>query len=139
MADISIHIVKEWDLQALSDLYKAGGWWQKDHDLKQIPDLVRMSFAFAVAVHNPTGRTIGMGRVISDGISDGYIQDLVVLPEFRGLGAGKMIVVSLLRYCITRQITWIALIAEPGTDEFYTHLGFFPMKDHKPMKFRGKL
>jgi GNAT superfamily N-acetyltransferase len=139
MADISVRIVKEWNLQALVDLYKAGGWWQKDHDPKHIPDLVCSSYAFAIAVHEQSGRTIGMGRAISDGISDAYIQDLVVLPDFRGIGAGGMIVNALLRFCVARNIRWIALIAEPGTEDFYTHLGFLPMRDHIPMKFRGIL
>jgi GNAT superfamily N-acetyltransferase len=137
MGDISVRIVKEWDLQALVDLYKAGGWWQKDYDPKHIPDIVRSSFAFAVAIHDPSGRTIGMGRAISDGISDAYLQDLVILPEFQGMGAGKKIVSALLRFCASRNIIWIALIAEPGTEDFYAHLGFFAMKDHVPMKFRG--
>ncbi len=136
--DISVQIVKEWEVQALIELYKAGGWWYKDQDPKHIPDLVRSSFAFAIALHNPTGRTIGMGRAISDGVSDAYLQDLVILPEFRRMGAGKKLVEELLRFCISRNITWIALIAEPGTDDFYRHLGFSPMRDHIAMKFRGK-
>jgi ribosomal protein S18 acetylase RimI-like enzyme len=139
MADFSIHLVKEWDFQALVELYKAGGWWRKDHDPNHIPDLVRSSYAFAVAVHNPSGRTIGMGRAISDGVSDAYIQDLVVLPEFRGIGAGKKIIGELLVFCVSHKITWIALIAEPGTEDFYAQLGFFPMKEHTPMKFRGMI
>jgi ribosomal protein S18 acetylase RimI-like enzyme len=137
MADISVCIVKEWDFPALVDLYKAGGWWRKDHDPSHIPELVRSSYAFAVAVHDPSNRTIGMGRVISDGVSDAYIQDLVILPEYRGMGAGGEIVSTLLRFCISRNITWIALIAEPGTEDFYAGLGFSPMRDHVPMKFRG--
>lgn len=136
--DISVQIVKEWEVQALIELYKAGGWWHKDQDPKHIPDLVRSSFAFAIALHNPTGRTIGMGRAISDGVSDAYLQDLVILPEFRRMGAGKKLVEELLRFCISRNITWIGLIAEPGTDDFYGHLGFSPMRDHIAMKFRGK-
>jgi len=136
--DISVQIVREWDSGALLELYKAGGWWHKDQDPKHIPELVRSSFAFAIAVHDPSGRTVGMGRAISNGISDAYLQDLVILPEFRRLGAGKKIVEELLRFCISRHITWIALIAEPGTDDFYEHLGFIPMRDHIPMKFRGK-
>jgi GNAT superfamily N-acetyltransferase len=137
MVDISVHIVKEWNTGELVDLYHAGGWWEKDQDPCHIPDLVQSSYAFAVAVHEPSGRTIGMGRVISDGVSDAYIQDLVILHEYRGLGAGKEIVTSLLRFCISRNIRWIALIAEPGTEEFYAGLGFSPMKDHVPMKYRG--
>ncbi len=53
-----------------------------------LPRLIRGSFLFAVAVDRKTGHAVGMGRVISDGVSDGYIQDLVVLPEYRKTGIG---------------------------------------------------
>lgn len=139
MTDISVNIVKEWDLQALVDLYTAGGWWIKDQDPSHINDIIQSSFAFAVAIHVPSGRTIGMGRAISDGVSDAFIQDVVILPEFRGIGAGGKIIRAILRFCISHRITWIALIAEPGTQEFYEHYGFALMKDHVPMKFRGML
>ncbi len=139
MTDISVRIVKEWDLQALVELYEAGGWWSRGLDPSHITGILRSSFAFAVAVHDPTGRTIGMGRAISDGVSDAFIQDLVILPEFRGMGAGGKIVRAILRFCISHHITWIALIAEPGTEDFYERFGFSPMKDHVPMKFRGVL
>lgn len=137
--EISVHIVREWEIAALVDLYTAGGWWLKGHDPTRLPELVRSSFAFAVAVEDATGRSVGMGRVISDGVSDAYIQDMVVIPEFRGRGAGRKIIRVLLAYCYERGVTWIGLIAEPGTEEFYTGVGFSRMKDHIPMRYRGRL
>ncbi|KUG15402.1 gcn5-related [hydrocarbon metagenome] len=137
--EISVHIVREWEIAALVDLYRAGGWWLNDHDPTRLPELVRSSFAFAVAVEDATGRSVGMGRVISDGVSDAYIQDMVVIPEFRGRGAGRKIIRVLLAYCYERGVTWIGLIAEPGTEEFYTGIGFSRMKDHIPMRYRGRL
>lgn len=138
-SDISVHIVREWETAALVDLYRAGGWWLNEHDPSRLPELVRSSFAFAVAVEEKTGRSVGMGRVISDGVSDAYIQDFVVIPEFRGRGAGRKILRALLVYCYERDITWIGLIAEPGTEEFYTAAGFARMKEHVPMRYRGRL
>ena len=46
------------------------------------------SLAFVIALDTQTNHLIGMGRVISDGTSDGYLQDVIVLPEFRKLGIG---------------------------------------------------
>ncbi|NYT07273.1 MAG: GNAT family N-acetyltransferase, partial [Methanomicrobiales archaeon] len=114
-----------------------GGWWLDEHDPARIPELVRGSFAFAVATAGDSGPPVGMGRVISDGIADAYIQDLVVIPGYRGKGVGRMIVRALLRFCFSRNVTWIALIAEPGTEDFYTGIGFVRMKDHIPLRFRG--
>ena len=53
----------------------------------RINDLIRGSFLFAVAIDISTGRAVGMGRVISDGIADAYIQDLVVLRRLEETGA----------------------------------------------------
>jgi len=139
VSEISVHVVKEWDSAVLVDLYRAGGWWMQDHDPAHLPALVRSSFAFAIAVDEATGRSVGMGRIISDGVADGYIQDLVVIPEFRGKGVGRNILRTLLAFCYERNITWIGLIAEPGTEEFYTSIGFSRMKDHIPMRYRGRL
>ncbi len=102
-SDISVHIVKEWESTALMHLYKAGGWWLQDHDPAHLPDLVRSSFAFAVAVDSLTGRSVGMGRVISDGVSDGYIQDLVVVPEFRRKGVGRKIILYASRVLLRKE------------------------------------
>jgi GNAT superfamily N-acetyltransferase len=77
-----------------------------------------------------------MGRLISDGRSDAYIQDLVVLKEYRGSGIGKKLVKKLLDYCLSKGILWVGLIAEPDQDGFYFNLGFKPMKNYVPMKYQ---
>ena len=65
-----------------------------------------------------------MGRVVSDGVSDAYIQDVVVLDDWRGKGIGKAIVKKLLDFCLEHKLLWIGLVAEPGTKGLYTPLGF---------------
>ncbi|MEM2124429.1 MAG: GNAT family N-acetyltransferase [Methanolinea sp.] len=130
-------LVKEWDLDDLVRLYRAGSWWSGEGDPSVLSRIVGSSFAFAVAVHVPTGETAGMGRAISDGVSDAYIQDLLVLPEFRGRGVGRMIVEKLVSFCLSRGITWIGLVAAPGTTGFYARCGFLPMDDHVPMRYHG--
>jgi GNAT superfamily N-acetyltransferase len=132
----SVQLVHSWDKVEIANLYRAGGWWKEEYDPDEIPRLIQGSFLFAVAVDKKTGRAIGMGRVISDGISDGYIQDLVVLPEFRKTGIGTQIVSTLVKKCVELGITWIGLIAEPDTEKFYLPFGFHPMEGHTPLIFR---
>ncbi len=131
--DINYEIVKSANSDELIDLYKEGGWWKESPmERCNLPNLVKNSFCFMVATTND-GKIIGMGRVISDGASDGYIQDVIVSKQFRGKGIGKQLVVNLRDYCLNKGITWIALIAEPETSEFYSRLGFSEMKNFKPM------
>ncbi len=76
-----------------------------------------------------------MGRIISDGASDAYIQDVVVLPSYRRQGVGRELVRRLTEYCLEHQIGWIGLVAEPGTLAFYEDLGYRPLEGYQPMLY----
>jgi len=137
---IQVREVGAWDTGEIVTLYRAGGWWNGERDSpEEIPALILGSLAFVVATDPATGKTVGMGRVISDGVSDGYIQDLVVLPEYRGRGVGSAIVRTLIAACRRKGIRWLALIAEPGSDHFYGELGFAMDEGDVPMRYCGDL
>jgi ribosomal protein S18 acetylase RimI-like enzyme len=132
--DIEIRFVNKWSVEEIVNLYKAGGWWKESWSSLYINNMIKGSFVFAIAIDDKD-KTIGMGRVLSDGISDGYIQDLVVLPKYRYLGIGKQIVNKLVNHCLSKGIRWIGLIAEPGNEIFFSSLGFKTMKNHTPMLY----
>jgi ribosomal protein S18 acetylase RimI-like enzyme len=132
-----VRLVDRWDADEIVQLYRAGGWWKEEYDPGSIPRLIEGSFAFAVAVDGRTGHAVGMGRVLSDGVSDAYIQDLVILPGFRKKGLGRELVLALIRHCTEAGITWISLVAEPHTDQFYLPLGFHPMEGYVPLLWRS--
>ncbi len=135
--DIRIALVRSWDAEEIIALYRAGGWWKDEYDPAEIPRLISGSFAFVVAAEKRSGRAVGMGRVLSDGVSDAYIQDLVVLPGYRGRDLGTAIISRLVSRCREEGISWIALIAGPGSEEFYRPLGFTRMEGHVPLIYGG--
>ena len=130
---IRVSCVRAWSTDDIVALYRAGGWWKDEYNPADIPRLISGSFAFVVAVDTASGRAVGMGRAISDGVSDAYIQDLVVLPTYRGRDLGAAMVSSLIERCREAGISWIALIAEPGSEAFYLPLGFSCMEGHIPL------
>ena len=115
-------------------LYKAGGWWEDEWDDQYLTAIVQKSFAF-VAAEAPDGSWVGMGRLISDGISDAYLQDIVVLPEWEEQGIGTALVQTLLDICAERAIVWIGTIAQPKTEFFYRRFGFAKMNGYTPMRY----
>ncbi len=136
MTEEPIHyeITAELPVDDVVDLYRAGGWWEETpHNREIIPGMIKGSFCFLIATHN--GRPVAMGRVISDGYSDGYIQDLVVKPAYRGQGIGKELVRRLTAVCLAKGLDWVGLIAERDTQPFYEGLGFQPMNGDQPMLF----
>jgi phage terminase large subunit-like protein len=49
---------------------------------------------------------------------------------------GKKIAQKLIEFCQSKGIVWIGLIAEPGSSQFYTSLGFTTMENHIPMLYK---
>ncbi len=133
--NIEIRFVDSWPEDEIIELYKAGGWWKTSYSSSGIKPLIKGSFAFAVVIDKKYQKAIGMGRIISDGVSDAYVQDLVIIPEYRRQGIGKQLVKSLLEKCSSAGLLWIGLIAEPDQDDFYSPLGFKPMLKYIPMKY----
>ena len=130
--DIQYEIVTTVDTESLIELYKAGGWWHETEETrKRLPEMVRRSFCFIIALHR--GKVVGMGRVISDGVSDAYIQDVIVKEEYRKHGIGRELIKRLTQVCLDNQLEWIGLIASSRTIEFYKHLGFRPLSGFIPM------
>ena len=74
-----------------------------------------------------------MGRAISDGISDAYIQDLTVRSNRRNQGIGGQILRTILERLHADGLRWIGLIAEPGSSNLYRHAGFKEMPAAVPM------
>ncbi len=122
-------------VEEIVELYKAAGWWQESPEARAIlPSMIRGSFCFMVA-RSLEGRIVGMARVISDGCSDAYIQDVVVLESYRGHGVGRELVRRLTQFCVARKLAWIGLVAEPGTQGLYQELGYGPLIDYQPMLY----
>ncbi|HJJ29284.1 MAG TPA: GNAT family N-acetyltransferase [Methanocorpusculum sp.] len=131
--EISIYPVLTWKSSEILQLYRAAGWWEMGADTNEIPALIRSTFLFVVAA-DAEARAIGMGRLIADGKSDGYIQDVVVFPEYRNLGIGSKIVNLLKNLGRAHGLSWIGLIAAPDKESFYKRAGFETMEDFTPMK-----
>jgi aralkylamine N-acetyltransferase len=130
---ITYQKVKSAPVDEIIALYKEGNWWSGDPlEESSLPQLIAGSFCFIIA-RNEEGKIIGMGRAISDGVSDAYIQDVVVVECYRKQGVGRQIIKQICEYCIQQNLVWIGLIAEPGTEKFYQHLGFKPRQGYVPM------
>jgi ribosomal protein S18 acetylase RimI-like enzyme len=138
MPEITYEVVDSAPTDAIVELYQAGGWWREDPAWRAvIPQMIRGSFCFLLA-REPGGRIVGMGRVLSDGVSDAYIQDVVVLEAYRDRGIGRELVRRLTDRCLEARISWIGLVAEPGTQAFYEPMGFRALEGYVPMLHRDR-
>jgi GNAT superfamily N-acetyltransferase len=84
------------------------------------------------------GETIGCGRIVGDGGLYLYVQDVIVVPEHQGRGAGAAIMDALLGYLDreARPGTFVGLMAASGAAAFYERYGFERRPDDRPGMFR---
>ncbi|MDD2316909.1 MAG: GNAT family N-acetyltransferase [Desulfobacterales bacterium] len=87
------------------------------------------------------GQLIGFGRAISDGVYQGAVYDVAVVPEFQRKGIGTIIMKKILERLPECNII---LYATPGKEAFYETLNLRKMKtgmarfrNSKKMKEKG--
>lgn len=70
-------------------------------------------------------KLIGMARVIGDGYTCFYVQDVLVNPEYQGLGIGKSIMKKIIKFLDNvDQDAIVALMSSKGREGFYEQFGF---------------
>ena len=116
-------------LRAARKLYLENAWIDENAS----PDFPRNAFAgsfLVAAAFAPDGRLAGVGRSLSDGVSDAYIQDVMTAKEFRRRGVGKLVITALVEELKRRGIDWIGLVGVPGTEKFYASCGLVSAPGH---------
>ncbi|MCG2725198.1 MAG: GNAT family N-acetyltransferase [Elusimicrobia bacterium] len=112
-------------------LYSSQDWWDKTDNIKTLKGIIANSHCFLIAKEKE--KIIGMGRAISDKISDAYIQDITVDENYRKAGIGSEIIKRIINRLNKGKIRWIGLIAQNNSGDFYKKLGFKKMKNSLPM------
>ena len=87
---IEVRLISEFPgdmLVRIAGLYISANWISPGDDTSFLYPALKGSALVAGAFQD--GEIIGIGRAISDGCSDAYIQDVVVSPDHRGQGIGK--------------------------------------------------
>lgn len=107
-----------------NDLHESVGWGRFEADA--VNRGLSGSLLF-LSVYNNDGRLIGIGKLIGDGVLAFFIHELIVHPDFQGLGIGRQIMDTVMEY-ISQHATqgaYIALMSAKPMVEFYQTFGFW--------------
>lgn len=77
-------------------------------------------------------RLIAFGRMISDGVYQALICDVMVDPTYQKQGLGKEIIEALLQKCKDSGIQSVQLFSAKGKQHFYEKLGFVEREHDAP-------
>ncbi|MCL2120702.1 MAG: GNAT family N-acetyltransferase [Clostridiales bacterium] len=113
-------------------LRDSAGWGAAPPE-HQIEEALKNSLVTISAVFE--GRIIGMGRLVGDGMSICYVQEMIIYPEYQGKGIGKAIMDKLISYIIkngfTNTYVTVGLFSAKGKEGFYSKLGFVERPNEK--------
>ena len=79
------------------------------------------------SVYNDS-QLIGFINVISDGIGDAFLVDLMVHPKFRSKGIGTALVKTAILDIKSDGVKFIQIIFDPEMETFFKRLGFHLVK-----------
>jgi GNAT superfamily N-acetyltransferase len=122
--------------QALA-LYGEVGWASYLRDPERLGRALGGSLLVATARDGE--HLVGLARVVGDGASIVYVQDVLVHPQYRRLGLGRRLVESVLApfSAVYQQV--LITDAEPEQIGFYQSLGFTELRDFPNDGLRGFL
>lgn len=109
----------ELDAAVVAELRAKVGWDARKEQLEKI--LGRTYLAVACFDDNDL---VGIIDVISDGIDDALIRNLVIHPEYQGKGIGHELLIKVLDRLKSNRIKTINVLFESELTEFYRKAGF---------------
>ncbi|MDT0189660.1 GNAT family N-acetyltransferase [Rothia terrae] len=118
---------KELDAEQLLNLYTAVGWGAYSNNPEDLVPMVRNCWYVYAAFDEDA--LVGLARVVGDGFSVAYIQDLLVLPDYQRQGIGRELmnrVLTRISEAKIRQtyLTTDSAAANQHVIDFYLSLGF---------------
>ncbi len=70
---------------------------------------------------------IGYIDCVSNGVTDAYIQDLMVHPDYQGRGIGTDLMKKMIDYLKKNHIYMISVVFDESLKSFYEKFGFYHM------------
>lgn len=108
--------------EALADLRESVGWNRMEREYGS----PLMASFFHIAVYDE-GQLVGYIDSVSNGVTDAYIQDLMVRPDHQGQGIGTELMRRMIACLKEKHIYLISVVFEAGLKPFYDRFGFSAM------------
>ncbi|MDN7243052.1 GNAT family N-acetyltransferase [Planococcus sp. N028] len=97
----------------LKALYENAGWWPQ-RSAQDLEDMLKCEISMGVWQED---RLIGFARAVADGKFRAYIEDVVILSEFKGNGIGTQLIEKLMEELAHIEV--VSLFCEEELIPFY--------------------
>ena len=120
--NFSIKKYSDYKEEEILTLYGSVGW----SNYTNRPDMLRQAFQHSLVIYGAydQGKLIGLIRMVGDGHSVILFQDILILPQYQGLGIGTALVNYVLNEYEDVYQKLLFTEQTPETIGFYKSLGF---------------
>ena len=117
----------------LIELYKDTGWTAYTNDMSSLTSALNNSLSIHVALKE--NEVLGMIRIVGDGATIIYIQDIIVRSDHRRKGIGRRLVSRILEEF--KNVRQTVLMTDDSSENraFYSSMGFRSCDDGKLIAF----
>ena len=105
----------------LQSLFNDGAFWARERQVEDLEQMLAHSHAIATCWDGEF--LIGFARALSDGIYRATIWDVVIHPDYQGLGLGRKLVETLLSHALISRVERVYLMTT-YQQGFYQQIGF---------------
>ncbi len=111
------------DIKEYWNLFQTTGWNQEyNFSIQDLAKAIQNSW-YSISLYD-SNKLIGFGRVIADGVHHALIVDLIIDPDYQGMGLGSSHLDRLVSKCKDYKIRDIQLFAAKDKYVFYEKFGF---------------
>ena len=113
--------------QEITDLYQSVGWTNYTSCSEMLEEAYKNSLCILGAFEKE--KLVGVVRVVGDGISIVFVQDILVLPKYQRQGVGSALMRAVLeKYASVYQVELLTDSTEKSK-AFYSSVGLVPVSE----------
>lgn len=119
-------VVEELNDKQLNDLLRLfeNEWWTKARQPSEIRRMIDNSSLVIGLINDETDELIGFARVLTDTIYRAVIFDVIANENFRNNGIGKLLMNSILKHPLVRDVDRVELYCPDRLVPYYKKFGF---------------
>lgn len=122
------------DVDVIHDYLSRASYWAQGRSRETVQRTIAGSLCFGVYDGD---RQVGFARVVTDGVTFGWLCDVFVLPSHRGRGLGKWLVECVTAHPDLQELKTLLLATRDAHGLYAAHGGFRPLEEPERWMIRG--
>lgn len=120
---IQVEKLNETQIQQLYDSYQSE-WWSRGRSLEDVRLMLENTSLIVAFAERDTGRLVAFSRILTDFVFRATIYDVIVMPDWRGCGIGRLLMDAISAHPRLQRVSSIWLSCAPDKVDFYRKWGF---------------